>query len=101
MIRREIIEKKLDIEILKRIKNFEFDNEGEPSQNKSLRSISRSKIAEQIMENWKITAKELDHPKILKKKSKSPYSPIISPKISPKIIEPKLKRKIAFEFLDL
>jgi hypothetical protein len=50
MIRREIIEKKLDLEILRRIQIFHCEEDEEVrGSEKSLRSINRSKIVEQIM----------------------------------------------------
>ena len=63
---------------------------------RSQRSISRSKIVEQIMENWKISAKELQTSHMKGKRKNS----ITSPKLSP-VISPHLKKKWTFEYRDL
>jgi hypothetical protein len=56
IIKREIIEKKLDVEIIKRIKDFEFYEE-KPLE--SMRSQNRSKIVSKLMEHHNITPQEL------------------------------------------
>lgn len=60
IIKREIIEKKLDVEILKRLKNFQFEEREEEASASRIRN--RSIIVSKIMEDLNITPHELNMP---------------------------------------